>query len=116
MNVLIDMKPTLYRWFNPDVIVRDPYIRTAVADLLEAITAMAIGNDPDVDVIGSSGYLVNCGFNHDVLNQFMARCGNEIRLFYMNNTLPEWRDYNRHRITISNEFMVFIELGVDPYV
>lgn len=115
MNVLIAMKPTLFRWFTPAQLF-EPMFRLAFTDLLRYVTETAIGQESEVDVIGSSAYLAANGVPHDVITSFLQVCGKELHIFYFNNTAPEWRDWGRRNITIDADYNVLIQLGIDPYV
>lgn len=115
MNLYITMRSTMYRWFN-EAQLNDPVNRMAFSDLLQYVSEMATGQHSEIDVIGSSSYLLGIGIPRDHVERFIQVCGEEIRLFFINNTLPEWRAWGRHRVTVDGRYDIFIQVGSDPYV
>lgn len=115
MYLNIDMKPTLFRWFTKEML-DNPITRYALTDLLQFVSESAVGIESELDVIGPSSYLVGLGTPKDTVEKFVQVTAQEIHLFYMNNTQPEWRSWGRHRIVIDATYNIFIQLGIDPYV
>lgn len=115
MYLNINIQPTLYRWFGSEML-DNPVTRYAITDLLQFVSESAVGTESELDVIGPSSYLIGMGMPKETVDKFVQVAGQEIRLFYMNNTQPEWRSWGRHRITIDAAYNIFIQLGIDPYV
>lgn len=115
MNLYVAMYPTMCRWFN-EAQLTDAMCRNAFSDLLQYTAEVATEQHSEIDVIGSSCYLMGIGIPRDHVDQFIQVCGAEIRTFFLNNSTPEWRAWGRHRVTIEGLYDVFIQLGIDPYV
>lgn len=115
MNLYLAARPTMFRWFNSTQL-EDPTNRLAFSDLLQFTAETAIGLESDIDVIGPSSYLIGIGIPRETVERFIQVCGSEIRTFYMHNSIPEWRDWGRHRVFIDAQYDIFIQLGSDPYV
>jgi len=115
MNLFIEMKPTMYRWFTPAQ-MDEPYLRLAFTDVVRFIIDNAIGIDSEIDIIGSSSYLISSGIATDTVNKFIQVASANVRFTYFNNTSPDWRSWGRHSINVDADYNVFIQLGIDPYV
>lgn len=114
MNIYLAMRPTMYRWFTQSQL-DDPTNRLAFTDLLQYIAESATDQHPEIDMIGPSSYLQGIGMPSQSVELFFSTCGSEIRQFYLNNTLPEWRSWGRHRVQVDADYGIFIQLGSDPY-
>jgi len=114
MNLYVAMRPTMSRWFDEKQL-SEPMNQLAFTDLLQYVAETATSQHSEIDVIGSSSYLLGIGIPRDHVERFIQVCGHELHVFYMQNTAPEWRAWGRSRVTVDNQYGVFIELGIDPY-